>query len=111
MSLCRNLKLLIQTDLFFLQEFGPRRLLERLKIRILHARSSGIDEGFKEESIASLDWSSASGLDDDSSVAPAGEGESNGNEASASHNPVPRGDQEPEIEVFAAPEEPRVPWT
>jgi hypothetical protein len=83
----------------FPQKSGLQRFPERPKIRILHARSSGIDEGVKEEAIANLDWSSASGQDDDSSAAVADDVASNGSETSANHNPVPRGDQEPEIEV------------
>jgi hypothetical protein len=104
-SLCGSLKLLIQTDLFFHQKSGLQKFPERLKIRILHSRLYGIDEDVKGEAISNLDWSSASGLDDDSSAAPANEVASNGSETSANHNPMSPGDQEPEIEVPSPPED------
>jgi hypothetical protein len=91
--------------LFFHQKSGLQRLPERPKIRILHSRSSGIDEDVKEEVMANLDWGSASELDDGSSAAPTDEVASNGSETSANHNPMPCGSQEPEIEVSSPPED------
>jgi hypothetical protein len=64
---------------------------------------SGIDEDMKGEAISNLNRSSASGPYDDSPAAPADEVASNGSETSANHNPMPPGDQEPEIEVSSSP--------